>query len=223
MRDFLLGAADDEVFGAFRPGTSGVFESAGESRSEAEMDALILEAAETQLRSEAMGAVLTWVDDGDWSFDALDSLLEGLAADESDDEEEMDDDEAEHYEALLDAAADALEALGGDSANVDAALAGDDDAARKLGQHLANRLDNVTKSDDDLVSEFSVGGEMVVESTRRVVRNGETRRVPRRRRRKRRMTAAQRAALKKARRRANSSSARRSRKRSMRRRRQMGL
>lgn len=222
MRDFLLGSADEEVFGAFRPGPSGVFESTGSKRSESEMDALILEAAETQLRAEAMGAALTWVDDGDWSHDALDSLLEGLAS-ESDDEEDMTDDEAEHYESLLESVADALGSLGGDSANIDAALAGDDDAAQRLGQHLSSRLDGVSKSDDDLVAEFSVGGELVMESGRRVVRDGEVRRKPRRRRRKRRQTPAQRAALNKARRKANTSSARRSRQRSMRRRRQMGL
>lgn len=223
MRDFLLGSADEEVFGAFRSAPSGVFESAGRRRSDSEMDQLILEAAETQLRADAMAAMLTWIDDADWTYDALDSLLIGLASDSDDeDEEDLSDDEAEHYEALTDAARDALVSLGGDEANVDATLDEDDDAASKLGQYLANRLDDVTKSDDDLVSEFAVGGEMVVESTRRVVRNGKTKRV-RKKRRKKRQTAAQKASLRKARRKSNTSSARRSRKRSNRRRKSMGL
>lgn len=227
MRDFLLGSADTDVFGAFRPGPSGVFEATGQRRTETEMDNLILEAAETQLRGDAMSAALTWVDDGDWSYEALDALLEDMASDsdeddESDDDEDMTDDEQEHYEALTDTVLDALVSLGGDADNIELALSGDEDAAQRLGKHLSSRLDNVTKDDDDLVSEFSVGGELVMEAMKKVVRNGKTKWVRKKKRRKKRRTAAQRAALKKARRKSGRSSAKRSRKRSMRRRRQMG-
>lgn len=220
MQHWMLGNADNEVFGDFRPPAL-VTESAPRERSDTEVDAMIIEAAENSLRTEAMGAVLTWVEDGDWSYDALDALLEGLASDTDDDE--LTDDEQEQYEALWETAMEALESLGASESNIEQAVGGDDDAAEKLGKFLAGKLDDVTKSDDDLVAEFGVGGSLVMESGRRVIRNGETRRMPRRRKRKRRMTAAQRAALKKARRKAHNSGARRSRKRSMRRRKQMGL
>lgn len=218
MQHLLMGSADNEVFGSFR--TSLVTESAPRERSEAEMDALIAEAAENTLRTEAMGAVLTWLEEEDWSFDALDSLLEGLAS--STDEEELTDDETEHYEALWETTEEALKSLGAETGSITRLLEEDDDAAQALGKHLASKLDDITKSDDDLVSEFGVGGQLILESGKRVIRNGEVRRVPRRRRRKRRQTPAQRAALKKARRKAHSSGARRSRSKSMRRRKQMG-
>jgi hypothetical protein len=219
MRHLMMGSTDDEVFGDFRP--SMITESAPRERSAAEMDTLIAEAAENTLRSEAMGAVLTWLDEGDWSFEALDSLIEGLASDT--DEEELTDDENEHYEALWETAEDAMVSLGAEKSSISRLLEEDDDAAEALGKHLTARLDDVAKSDDDLVSEFGVGGELVLEATQRVVRNGETRRVPKKRRRKRRQTPAQRASLKKARRKAHSSGARRSRSRSNRRRKQAGL
>lgn len=220
MQHLMLGNVDDAVFGDFRP-RSMVTESAPRERSETELDALIVEAAANSLRTEAMSAVLTWVEDGDWSYDALDTLIEGMASD-GDDEDELTDDEQAQYDALWEAAEEALVSLGADSANIDATLEGSDDAAEKLGKHLGEKLDNITKSDDDLVAEFGAGGQLVMEASERVIRNGETRRRPKRRKRKRRMTAKQRAALKKARRKAHNSSARRSRKRSMRRRKQMG-
>lgn len=220
MQHLMLGTADNDVFGDFRP-SGMVTESAQRERPDTEVDAMIIEAAENSLRTEAMGAVLTWVEDGDWSYDALDALLEGLASDTDDDE--LTDDEQEQYEALWETAMEALESLGASESNIEQAVGGDDGAAEKLGKFLADKLDNITKDDDDLVAEFGVGGSLVMESSRRVIRNGETRRMPRRRKRKRRMTAAQRAALKKARRKAHNSGARRSRKRSMRRRKQMGL
>ena len=219
MQHLMLGNVDSDVFGDFRP-RSMVTESAQRERSDTEVDALIVEAAENSLRTEAMGAVLTWVEDGDWSFDALDSLLEGLASDT--DDEDLTDDEQEHYEALWETAYEALGLLGASDGNIEQVANGDDDAAEKLGKFLAGKLDNITKDDDDLIAEFGVGGNLVLESGRRVIRNGETRRMPKRRKRKRRMTAKQRAALKKARRKAHNSGARRSRKRSMRRRKQMG-
>lgn len=219
MQHLLMGSADDEVFGDFR--TRLIAESAPRERTETEMDTLIAEAAENTLRSEAMGAVLTWLDEGDWSFDALDSLLEGLAS--STDEEELTDDETEHYEALWETTEEALKTLGAESGSISGLLEEDDEAAQKLGKHLSAKMDDLTKSDDDLVSEFGVGGQLVLESTQRVIRGGEMRRVPRRRRRKRRMTPAQRAALKKARRKANTSAAKRSRAKSMRRRKSMGM
>lgn len=220
MQHLMLGSADDEVFGGFRPGSM-VTESAPRGRSESEMDDLIAEAAENVLRTEAMGAVLTWVEEGDWSYDTLDSLLEGMAS--SSDEEDMSEDEEAHYEALWETVEEALGVLGADDSNIAQVLKGDDDAAQALGKFLSAELDEVTKSDDDLVSEFGVGGQLVLEATKRVIRGGEMRRLPVRRRRKRRMTPAQRAALKKARRKAHTSSAKRSRSRSMRRRNQMGM
>ncbi|MGP9633793.1 hypothetical protein ACT3R7_12070 [Halomonas sp. AOP43-A1-21] len=218
MQHFMIGSADDDVFGDFRP--SMIVESAPRERSESEMDALIAEAAENTLRSEAMGGVLTWIDEGDWSFEALDSLIEGLAS--STDEEELTDDETEHYEALWETVEEALKSLGAETGSINQLLEEDDEAAQALGKHLSAKLDDISKSDDDLVSEFGVGGQLILESGKRVIRNGEVRRIPRRRRKKRRMTSAQRAALKKARRKSNTSAAKRSRAKSMRRRKQMG-
>jgi len=227
MHNLLLGSADADVFGDFRPGNHPVLESAGQPRSDSEMDALILEAAETQLRAAAMGAALTWIDDGDWTADTLDALAQGLSAGDEgdeDDEGDMSDDEQAEYDALLDTLGDAFVYLGADEDNVEQAINGDDDACQLLGQRLSDRLDETTQDDDDLVSEFSVGGTLVMESLKKVIRDGEVKWVrKKKRRRKKRLTAKQRAALKKARRKSNNAAAKRSRKRSMRRRRQMGL
>lgn len=220
MQHLMLGTADDEVFGAFRPAGM-VTESAHSERSDTDMDNLITEAAEGALRGEAMGAVLSWVEDGDWSFEALDSVLEGMASDSDDDD--LTDDEQEHYDAIWETVAEALESLGAESASIDSLYEEDDDAAQALGKFLASALDEVTKDDDDLVSEFAVGGQLVLEATRRVVRGGKSKRVRKRRKKKRRRTASQRASLKKARRKSHNSGARRSRKKSMRRRKSMGM
>lgn len=220
MQHFMLGNADNDVFGDFRPAGM-VTESAPRERSATEMDNLIAEAAENSMRSEAMGAVLGWVEDGDWSYESLDSVLEGMASDS--DDEDLTDDEQEHLDAVWETVSEALESLGADSASIDALYEEDDEAAQKLGKHLADKLDDVTKDDDDLVSEFAAGGEMVMEATKRVVRKGQSKRVRKRRKKKRHRSAAQRASLKKARRKSHNSSARRSRKRSNRRRKSMGM
>lgn len=219
MRDYILGNADDEVFGDFAP--SEPAKPVRKQRTALELDRLILEAAENTLRAEAMGAVLTWLDDGEWSADALESILEGMAY-ASDDDDDWTDDELAHFESLLDASEGALTYLGGDARQVSKALDGDDAAAEALGEHLSEILESNTKSDDDLISEFAAGGEFIGEAVEAVIRNGE-RVLKRKKTRKRRMTAAQRAALKKAQRKAHTAGAKRARAKSMRIRKQRGM
>lgn len=212
MEKILLGQADDDVFGSFAQ--TPIFESK-QAMTEDQIEDQIIEAAANTLRSEAMGIALTWIEEGEYTFDAIDWLVEGIVTDESEDEDQdLTPDEVEHYDSIMEILPVALKSLGGNAENIAKLLDHEDDGeGAELGKHLAKKLDETTKDDDDLVAEFAAGGEMILESLR-MVRDGKVVR-KRRKLRKRRMSSAQRAALKKARRKAHTSGARRARKKSM--------
>lgn len=176
--------------------------------------------AEQQLRAEAMGIALTFVEEGDFSSDALQGLLFGFIEDS--DSEELTDEDAAHYESLAMSVVDAFKSLGASEENAMAAVDGDEDAAERLGDFVSAKLEDNPKSDEDLISRFAVETGMVLEAVKRVVRDGQMKmiRVPVRRKR---LSAAQRAALRKARKKANTASAKRARSKSMRKRASRGL
>lgn len=219
MEKILLGQADDEVFGSFAQ--TPIFESK-QPMTEEQIEDQIIDAAANTLRSEAMGVALTWIEEGEHTFDAIDYLVEGIVTDGSEEDQDLTPDEVDHYDSIMEIMPAALKSLGGNAENIAKLLDHEDDeAGATLGKHLTSKLDETTKDDDDLVAEFAAGGEMILES-RRMVRNGKVVR-KRRKLRKRRMTPAQRAALKKARRKAHTSAARRARKKSMKVRSRRGL
>lgn len=176
--------------------------------------------AEQQLRAEAMGIALTFVEEGEFSSDALQGLMFGFIEDT--DSEELSDEDAAHYESLAMSVVDAFKALGASEENVIAAIDGDEDAAESLGDFISSKLEDNPKSDEDIISRFAVENGMVLEAVKRVVRDGQMKmiRVPTRRKR---LSAAQRAALRKARKKANTSAAKRARLKSMRKRASRGL
>ena len=189
---------------------------------------LIVEAAadnftDQQLRSMAMSVSLTWVNDGEHTFEALDALAVGMI--DLDDDGEVSEDEEDDYNDLLSAVAEALIRLGASAENVVAFIDDeDDDAGAKLGEFISGKLAASEIDDDEVIMRHVTTqiGDAIFEATVKVVRNGKVV-LKKKRIKKYRMSAAQRQALKKARRKANSSTARRNRRKSMRMRKQRNL
>jgi hypothetical protein len=176
-----------------------------------------------QLRAMAMSTALTWLDEKDYSFEALDVLTVGMV--DVDGDKEVDDDEEQDYNELLAGVGDALVKLGGSSENVTAFIDGEsDEQGGKLGKFLGKKLDGSAIDDNQLVTRYATvsGSESIFESVKKVVRNGKIV-LKKKRVKKYRMTAAQRQGLKKARRKSNTAAARRNRAKSMRTRKKRGI
>lgn len=182
----------------------------------------LLDFGEKQLRSQAMSAVLGWVEEQDYSFDALNAFVIGIA--DIDGDEEISEDEEALYNALLEEIGSAMIVLGCDEDNVKTFLnEEDDDAGLKVGEFLSEKLDNTEEDDEALVARFTVqGNDAVFEAMVKKVRNGKVVLV-RKKVKKVRLSAAQRAALKKARRKAHTGAARLARKKAMKVRKNRGL
>ena len=189
---------------------------------------LIVEAAadtftDQQLRSMAMSTALTWINDGDFTFETLDALAVGMI--DLDDDGEVSEDEEDDYNDLLSSVAESLIRLGAKAENVIAFIDDEDNAAgAKLGEHIAGKLQASNIEDDELILRHVTTkiGDAIFEATVKVVRGGKVV-LKKKRLKKYRMSTAQRQALKKARRKANSSAARRKRRKSMRLRKQRSL
>jgi len=203
---------EDKIFESIHPLLAKKKESEPEMVTEAAKEMAVDDLAEQQIRSMAMGAALAWIDDGEYTFDAMDSLVEGLS--DLDESEELSDDEMVVYNDLMTAVGMALEELGADPAMIESALTGDDEAATELGYYLEEKMEEMELDDDELVSEFSTKAALITEGVKRVIRDGKVKYI-RTNRRKRKMTAKQKAALKKARMKANTSAAKLARKKSM--------
>lgn len=185
---------------------------------------LIFEAAQAEKLSEmitkndAMAIALTWVDEGDYTFDALNSLVVGYA--DLDESGEVDTEEEEDlYNDLLQVVADAFVSLGASQDDV-ATFIDDEDstAGKKVGVHLSDTLDDEILEDADIQMKFAIredgaitGSSAIFEGYQKVVRGGKVVLKKKRLKRPKRQTAAQRAALKKARRKANRGSAKKKR------------
>lgn len=209
---------DDNPFVGFAVAPAGVKTNA--EPSDAVFEKAIEDLAEQQLRADAMGIALTFIDDGDYSSEYLEAMLMGFV--DGDEDEELSDEESQQYQELGTALVDAFVSLGASEENATAAVAGDDEAAERLGDFLAGKLEDNPKSDDEIIAKFAVETGMVLERVKRVIRDGQlkTIKVPVRRKR---LTAAQRAALRKARKKAHTAAAKRARAKSMRKRQSRGL
>ncbi|WP_156915981.1 hypothetical protein [Desulfatirhabdium butyrativorans] len=175
-----------------------------------------------QIKSQAMSCLLTWIDAGDFSVDALDACVIGIA--DMDGNEEISPDEEAYYNDLWAGVADAMLSFGADSDTIDKFINDDDDASgEKLGSFISEKLNATETPDGDLISNYVLGADdAVMESTIRVVRGGQVVKI-RRKFRHKRITSAQRMALKQARMKANTSMAKRARAKSMKIRKKRGL
>ncbi|MFI3273231.1 hypothetical protein [Vibrio sp.] len=188
---------------------------------EAILDAASDDLGEKQLRANAMAAVLAWLEDNDYSYEALDAIVAGLS--DLDDDGEITEPEEDLFNDLLVMVADVLATLGGEEANIKSFIDDEsEDAGEKLAAYLNKKLEANDKSDDELITEYAVKAQLVLDATQKVVRNGKVKLI-KKRTKKRRMSAKQKAALKKARRKANNSGARRERAKSMKKRQQSNM
>lgn len=179
----------------------------------------IEKAARMGIRAEAAAACLEWANAGDASFGALDNVLYGLSGADEDGQEEMTDRQVALYESLQAAASEFL--MLSDAQGHDIALAEEDElAACRIFESVENAM--VEKDSDEVIAEFAVRESMILEATKKVVRNGEIV-VIKTNKRKRRMSPAQKAALKKARKKAGGAAAKAARKKAARLRKSMGL
>ena len=178
-----------------------------------------------QTRAQGMSLALVWLEDEDFSYDALDALAVGMA--DIDGDEEVGEDEEDLYNDILSAAGAALVRLGGNQKNVQEFIDDEDNAAgAKLGAFLSEKLANAKEDDDDIVAGFAVSDDGIMEAAYRrvkVVKDGKIVFKKKRIGKPKRMTAKQRAALKKARRKANTGAARKAREKAMRLRKSRGL
>jgi hypothetical protein len=217
-------------FGAEKedPAQDPVFEAAGKSDP-------ISALADAQLAAMAMGAVLTWLDEDDYGYEALYDLVAGVS--DLDGDEEWTKEETAVWDALWPQVADAMLSLGAEEDTVKDFLdKEDDDAGERLGGFLSGILDEESASDDEIVSAFAAGDSAIFESAGqedsvfeaafkkvKVVRGGKVVIKKKRISGRAKLSAKQKAGLKKARRRSHSAAARLSRKKSARARKQRGL
>lgn len=182
------------------------------------------------MRAEAMSTALDWIDGEDRTPDSLAEAVEVACVDESkaavfDDAEsglgEAVDDDV--YSEMFSFVGDALISLGAKAESVIAFINTDDeDAGYAVGDQLEAVMDELDVSDNELITRFAVGGAVLDDAKKKVVRNGETVFISKKKRKKR-QSAAQRAALKKARMKAHKAGARKSRAKSMKKRKSSGL
>ena len=177
--------------------------------------------AEKMGKADAMAVALQWIEDGDYTYDALDNLVYGMAIDDPEaDEPEVDEDA---YAEMLNGVAGALAELGASKDGIMSFLQDEDDEAGDIiGSKLSVVMDSVTDDDFSLISRYAAGG-MILDAMQKVVRDGEVTWIQKKPKRKRIMSAAQKAALKKVRMKANTASAKAKRKKAARVRKSAGL
>lgn len=171
----------------------------------------IAKKAVNDTRANGMSGVIAW-SDGEPTADSFDLIAQGMADINEDDE--VDESEEEAYNDILFAMAQALMSLGVSADNAKALATGNDEVASDVFVTVADKLESLDESDDEVIAKFAMKEEAFTEAKKRVVRDGKLVwvNVPLR---KRRMSPAQKAALKKAQRKAHSSAARLTRAKSM--------
>lgn len=177
--------------------------------------------AEKMGKSDAMAVALQWVEDGEYTYDALDNLVYGMTIEDPEADEPEVDEEA--YTEMLNGVAGALVELGASKEGVVSLLQDEDDEAGEIiGNKLSSVMDSVTEDDYTLITRYAAGG-MILDAMQKVVRDGEVTWIQKKPKRKRIMSAAQKAALKKARMKSNTAAAKAKRKKSARVRKSAGL
>ena len=233
----LFDAAGDEVFPTIG---GGIMESASSDDTASGDTNPIDDSADATARSQAMSAVLTWVEEGDSSANALDELIMGVA--DIDGDYEIGDDEEAIYNSIWANVPDAMATIGGPSdADMNALCNDMDDAAgARVMAALSGVLDADDAPDDDsLIQGFANGEDALMECVRdgseqgmileatykkmKIVRGGKLVVAKKRVSGTVRLSAAQKAGLKKARRKAFSSASKMKRAKSLRIRKRRGM
>jgi hypothetical protein len=182
--------------------------------------------AAKQLMSHGMSVVLGWVSAGDFSFDALDMYIQGVADLDGDGEVQEGGDEESYYNEMFSAVADAMCEIGADESDV-AKFIGDedDDTGLIIGTTLSDKIGAMESSDDDIISNhvLGLGVEPIMESMVKRIRGGVVTWGKKKLRRRTQMSSAQRTGLKKARLKAHSAIATRNRTHSMKIRKSRGM
>lgn len=177
----------------------------------------VAKAANQTLRTNAAAAVIVWLSEGDSSFDELDALIYGFASDH--DGEELSEEELEDYNAMMEYAFEFLIANGAKADQVQS-IEENADACDVVFKAVNEAIKG--KDDDELVADFSVRETMMLEATKKVIRDGQVV-FKKKRTKKYRQTPAQKAALKKARSKSNTAAAKANRRKSMRIRKSRGM
>jgi hypothetical protein len=188
-----------------------IFEAAGDAALDPEIEGF----AGRQLRSQAMGCVLAWIEAGDFSYSAITANCVMMA--DLDESGEIDaPDEQAYLNELMQEVANAFVSMGAAPEKVTAFMDTEDNVAgAELGDLLRDKLNRTELDDDSIISNYAVSGGIILESAVKVVRGSEV--VLKRKRigRPKRITSLQRAALKDARKRAFTGAAKLARLKSM--------
>lgn len=186
-------------------------------------DAAVDDFATKLARSQAMAVALTFVAEGDFTYDTLEGLVIGMTSADMDSDGEISEDEEDAFNEILSYVAEAFGVLGAGAENVAAFINDEDDAAgATMGTRLAGRLEETKLTDDDIIARFALQEQLVLDGWKKVVKGGKVV-LKKIRTKKVRLNAAQKAALKKARRKANSAAAKFARKKSMKMRKARGI
>ena len=239
----IFESADDYMFPTTAAGqkAAGVYEFANDENEDSDKLMEDVDGLAANARSQAMSAVLQWVEMGQFDYDTLDEIILVIA--DLDGDDDYTEDEEDYYNDVWSEVSNALLSLGAPRADVEEFCDGSGDDADKAGQRIGAVLTKEVKGnrmdDEDIISGFAFGEDAIIESVdegspmrgifeatyrrKRVVRDGKV--VIRRKRvsGRVRLNAAQKAALRKARRKANTAGAKLRRRKSMRIRRRRGL
>lgn len=193
--------------------------------------------AASSAKSQAMSAVVAWIDGDDFTYKALDEFVIGVC--DLDGDFEIGESEEDLYNDAWKQIPNAIASLGFSSEeSIDKFVnAESDDEGAKIGKILRENLDEFEADDDEIIAGFAFGEQAVFESAegealmvleaafkkKKVVRDGKVQIVRKRVSGKARMSAAQRAGLKKARRKAHSAAGKVARKKSMKIRKNRGI
>lgn len=183
-------------------------------------------------RSQAMGIALTFVEDGEYVFDAVDDLVRGVVGIDEAGESDPTDEESEQYNDLAETVLDSLVSLGADQAQASSFMQSEDDTQGEvLGSFLATQMDETVLDDATIINRFAVAENLEFDDADGVldaakikkIRGGKVVWVTKKIGPKKRMSAKQKMALKKARLKSNSSAAKAKRAKSSRIAEKMGL
>ena len=178
---------------------------------------------EGKIRENAAVAVLAFLEAKEYSFDALDAIVQGITATN---DEDAGPEQQKVYEETFSSVADFLIMCGADPQAVEELFeTGDADRAQRMANFIVENPAFVEKSDFDLLNTFIAGNNAngaVEEGLVKKVVDGKVKWV-RKKLKKKRMSSAQKAGLKKAQRKANTGAAKRKRLKSMQKREKQGL
>jgi hypothetical protein len=164
-------------------------------------------------RSNGMGIALTFIEDGDYTFDSVDSLVRGFSGIDETGESDPSDDEETEYNELASAVLDSFVSLGADADQANSFLQSEDDVqGEALGSFLKHGMNEQVLDDATLICHHAVKGNLdsldqhgVFDAAKeKKIRNGKVVWVKKKIGPKKRMSAKQKMALKKAQRKSGS-------------------